>query len=161
MQKAIFLDRDGVINSDVGHYYIFKSEDFVLNEGLVEALQKWRHDGFIFIVISNQGGIARGNYTKQDVEKVHAKFLELMSDNNIHINDIYYCPHHNEVEKCLCRKPDSLMIEKAVARYAINISQSYLIGDNQKDVDAAAKVGLRGIKVTSNQNLLTIIDQIR
>ena len=161
MQKAIFLDRDGVINNDVGHYYIFKPEDFVLNEGLIEALQKWQYDGFIFIVISNQGGIARGNYTKHDVECVHAKFLKLMSENNINIADIYYCPHHNKFEKCLCRKPDSLMIEKAVARYHVNILQSYLIGDNQKDVDAAAKVGLRGIKVASNQNLLTIIDQIR
>lgn len=160
MQKAVFLDRDGVINSDVGHYYIYKPEQFVLNNGVVEALKKWQEKGFIFIVISNQGGIARGTYTKNNVEEVHGKLIQLMHDNNIEIQDIYYCPHHNEFEKCLCRKPNSLMIEKAIARFDIDVAASFMVGDNHKDIDAAANAGVLGIKIESNQSLMTIVDQI-
>ncbi len=160
MQKAIFLDRDGVINSDVGHYYIFKPEHFALNKGLVEALGAWQKKGYIFIVISNQGGIARGTYTKNDVEKVHKHFMGLMDEHNIKITEIYYCPHHNEFEKCLCRKPDSLMIEKAIARFDVDVEKSYMIGDNHKDIEAAEKAGLKGIKIESNQNLETIFKQV-
>jgi len=160
MQKAIFLDRDGVLNSDVGHYYIYKPEHFVLNIGVVKALKKWQKDGFKFIVISNQGGIAKGTYTKSDVEKVHEKFVNLIKEHNINILDIYYCPHHNKFERCLCRKPDSLMIEKAISRYKIDVTKSYMIGDNTKDIDAAVKAGITGIKIDSNQSLLSIIDLI-
>ncbi len=160
MQKAIFLDRDGVINSDVGHYYIYKPEQFTLNNGLVKALNAWQKKGYIFIVISNQGGIARGTYTKNDVEKVHKRFMALMDKHNIHITEIYYCPHHNKFEKCLCRKPDSLMIEKAIARFNIDIEKSYMIGDNQKDIEAAEKAGLKAIKIKSNQNLTTIFERV-
>ena len=156
MQKAIFLDRDGVINSDIGHYYIYKPEHFVLNKGVIQALRKWQKDGFIFIVISNQGGIARGTYAKSDVEKVHKKFISIMKEQNITIKEIYYCPHHNKFEKCLCRKPGSLMIEKAIFRFNIDIEKSYMIGDNIKDIQAAENAGIKGIKIDSNQSLLSI-----
>lgn len=160
MQKAIFLDRDGVINSDIGHYYIYQPEHFVLNTGLIEALKIWQQKDFIFIVISNQGGIAKGTYSKRDVEKVHEKFRLLMKEHQIVITAIYYCPHHNKVEKCLCRKPDSVMIEKAIARFNIDVNNSFLIGDNQKDIEAADKAGVKGIKIESNQSLMSIIDLI-
>jgi len=160
MQKAVFLDRDGVINNDVGHYYIYKPDDFVLNEGLIEVLQLWQQKGYVFVVITNQGGIARGTYQKEDVEKVHNKFLKLMNDYSIKILDIYYCPHHSIVENCLCRKPGSLMIEKAIARYHIDPKKSYLVGDNEKDIQAAAAAGVEGIKIDKNQNLSSIANQI-
>ncbi len=156
MQKAVFIDRDGVINSDVGHYYIYKPEDFVLNEGVIEALQQWQKKGLMIIIISNQGGIARGTFTKADVEKVHQKLIRLLLDKGINITEIYYCPHHDKFERCLCRKPGSLMIEKAMARFNINPEKSYMIGDHQKDIDAGAKVGLKTIKIDSNQSLMTI-----
>jgi D-glycero-D-manno-heptose 1,7-bisphosphate phosphatase len=156
MQKAIFIDRDGVINNDTGHYYIYKPEHFVLNNGLVEVLQKWQQKGYIFIVITNQGGIARGTYTKGDVEKVHSKFLSLMGENNINITEIYYCPHHNKFEKCICRKPDSLLFEKAIARFNIDIKKSYMIGDSVKDIEAAKKVGLKAVKIDTNESLKNI-----
>lgn len=160
MQKAIFLDRDGVINSDIGHYYIYKPNDFVLNKGLVESLIKLQKLGFIFIVISNQGGIAKGIYTKEDVELVHDKFQKLMDDNGILIKEIYYCPHHNSIEKCNCRKPDSLNIEKAIARFQIDRAGSFFIGDNESDIRAAQKAGIKGLKINSNQNISSILNQI-
>lgn len=160
MRKAIFLDRDGVINSDEGHYYIYKPEHFALNEGLIEVLKAWQKKGYVFIVITNQGGIARGTYSKNDVDKVHAKFLNLMRKNCIDIKEVYVCPHHDKYEKCICRKPNSLNIEKAIARFQIDAGKSYMIGDNVKDVMAAEKAGIKGIKIESNQNLMSIIDRI-
>ncbi|PKP11574.1 MAG: HAD family hydrolase [Bacteroidetes bacterium HGW-Bacteroidetes-4] len=160
MRKVLFLDRDGVINNDSGHYYIYRPDDFVLNEGFVEAMQKLALAGYEFIVISNQGGIARGTYSKADVEKVHSKFLSLMDDVRISILDIYYCPHHSDFEKCLCRKPGSLLIEKAMARYTIDANSAIFIGDNDKDMEAARNAGIRGIRIKSNQSLITILSEL-
>lgn len=160
MFKAVFLDRDGVINNDTGHYYIYKPEHFILNKGFIEAITILKDKGYVFIVITNQGGIAKGTYTINDVNLVHNKFLNLIEDHHIVIKEIYVCPHHDKVEKCICRKPDSLNIEKAIARFNIDVTSSYMIGDNIKDVQAAEKAGLKGIKIDSNQNLMTIIDQI-
>ncbi|HAM98104.1 MAG TPA: HAD family hydrolase [Marinilabiliales bacterium] len=160
MRKVVFLDRDGVINDDTGHYYIYKPDDFVFNKGLIESLQTLKLHGFEFVVISNQGGISRGTYTKDDVEKIHVKMIRELKLNNIQLLAVYYCPHHDKIEKCLCRKPNSLMIEKAMARFQIDPKLSYLIGDNSKDVEAAHKAGIKGIKIDTNQSILTVLDQI-
>lgn len=160
MKKVIFLDRDGVINNDTGHYYIYKPDDFVLNQGLIEAMQTLKLKGYEFIVISNQGGIARGTYSKQDVELVHRKLLKELAHNQLAVLEIYYCPHHSDIEKCLCRKPESLLIEKAMARFAIDSKKSYFIGDNEKDMQAAKNAGIKGISIKSNQNIQTILSQI-
>lgn len=160
MRSVVFLDRDGVINNDTGHYYIYKPEHFVLNAGLVPALKKLAAAGYEFIVISNQGGIARGTYAKADVEKVHQKMQALLAADGIPLLEVYYCPHHSDFESCLCRKPDSLMLEKAIARFQVDTEASLLIGDNKKDVEAARRAGVRGIKIASNQDLQTILSQI-
>jgi D-glycero-D-manno-heptose 1,7-bisphosphate phosphatase len=161
MKKVIFLDRDGVINSDVGHYYIYRPEDFVINEGIIKGLQELKNQGFEFVVITNQGGISRGTYSKRDVELVHAKLKSELECNQISLLEIYYCPHHSNLEKCLCRKPGSLMIEKAAARFNINLSHSFFIGDNQKDMEAAKNAGVNGIYIESNQSILSILPQIK
>ena len=153
MNKAIFLDRDGVINSDEGHYYVYKLEDFKINDGLVDCLKKFIKNNYLLFIISNQGGIAKGIYTKDDVEIIHNHLISILNKEGITITDIYYCPHHSDIEKCICRKPDSLFIEKAIAKYDIDISKSFLIGDNNRDIAAAEKAGLIPIKVDSNENL--------
>jgi len=160
MKKVIFLDRDGVINNDTGHYYIYKPDDFVLNQGLIEAMQALKFKGYEFVVISNQGGIARGTYSKQDVELVHRKLIKELTHHQLAVLEIYYCPHHSEIEKCLCRKPESLLIEKALARFAIDSKKSYFIGDSEKDMQAAKNAGIKGISIKSNQNIQTILSQI-
>ncbi len=160
MRKVLFLDRDGVINSDVGHYYIYKCKDFKLNDGIIEAMQLAVSNGFDLIFITNQGGIAKGEYSKTDVEKVHNYLLELLKDHKIDPLAIYYCPHHNKIENCLCRKPGGLNIEKALARFHISKEKSFMIGDNQKDVDAAFNAGVKGFLIQSNENILPLVKEL-
>ncbi len=160
MNKAIFIDRDGVINSDVGHYYIFKPEDFVLNDGIVDALIAFQKAGYMLIVISNQGGVDKGLYTCNDVDKVHQKMCDLLERKGVVITAIYYCPHHSDIQKCLCRKPLNLNIEKAIARFKIDRNCSWMIGDSPRDIIAGKSSGLHTLKINSNENLLPYIETL-
>jgi len=160
MNKAIFIDRDGVINDDRGHYYIFKLEDFRINEGVKEALKLLQDKGYLLIVISNQGGIARGLYTRQDTDRIHKQFILEMQKDGVIITDILYCPHHQTVEKCLCRKPEPLLIEKALAKYRIDGKSSYFIGDKESDMEAGRRAGINPVKVGPNENLRKILNFI-
>jgi len=160
MQKAVFLDRDGVLNSDEGHYYVYRLEDLVLNPGVIEALKVLQDKGYLLIVVSNQGGVGRGEYTRQQVDAFHGKMEAVLATAGIKFTEIYYCPHHESTSKCLCRKPQPFMIEKAVARYNIDLSASFLIGDSPRDIEAANAAGVRGIRVKTNGNLLEGIQEI-
>lgn len=152
MEKAVFFDRDGVINNDTGHYYIHRVEDFQFNPGAVEAMKLLQEDDFRLIVISNQGGISKGIYQKEDTDRVHIFMLDELKKHNVFIDEIYYCPHHSDIENCLCRKPGSIMIEKALARFSIDPKKSYLIGDSPRDVEAGEKAGLTCFFVDKNEN---------
>lgn len=152
--KVVFLDRDGVINSNANHYYVYKKNDFELNPGVIESLQRMIKNGYSLIIISNQGGISKGIYTKEDLENLDRYMKDLFNKTDIPITDSYYCPHHSDVEKCICRKPESLLIEKAVAKYNINKENSIMIGDSDRDIQAAIKIGIKGLKVQANKNLL-------
>ena len=160
MNKAIFLDRDGVINSDEGHYYIYKPEDVKMNPGVIEGCLLLKQHGFLLIIITNQGGIAKGQYTKADAESVNATIVAQFEKAGIHIEEIYYCPHHNDKEKCLCRKPGNINIEKAIARFHIDRTQSWFIGDNFRDVEAGKASGLKTVKIEANENLLPFCQKI-
>jgi len=160
MQKAIFLDRDGVLLNDAGQYYIYKTDDLIINNGVIDALKRFTDKGFLLIVISNQGGIAKQIYTKDDVEKIHSKLKKQFEIEGIDIKEYYYCPHHSDVAKCLCRKPEPLLIEKALARFNIDPNKSYIIGDNKRDIDAGKQVGLSCIKIKPNQTLLDVLPHI-
>jgi D-glycero-D-manno-heptose 1,7-bisphosphate phosphatase len=85
---------------------------------------------------------------------------ELAKD-SISFDAIYYCQHHNEIGKCICRKPGSLMLEKAIARFNIDVEKSVMIGDSQRDVDAAAKAGVRGFLIESNSGILKIVEGLK
>lgn len=153
MQKAVFLDRDGVMNNEESNYYIFRTEDFFLNDGIVEALQILKKKGFIFIVITNQGGISKEYYSHEDVKNVHSKLIDLLGNVDIQLEEIYYCPHHSDNENCLCRKPKIISIEKAMARFNIDPEQSWFVGDRDTDMEAGKKAGLHTIKVKPNQDM--------
>jgi D-glycero-D-manno-heptose 1,7-bisphosphate phosphatase len=151
--KAVFLDRDGVINQEIGRY-VSDIDDFVLNPGVLQAIRKLKQSGFLVIVITNQGGISRGLYTKEKLDCMHNILNEQLARFEIAIDEIYICPHHDKIEKCLCRKPNSLLLEKAITRFNIDVTQSVLIGDSERDIIAAERVGLKGIKVEPNGNLM-------
>ena len=160
MRKAVFFDRDGVINSDEGHYYIFKPEDFKLNPDIIDSMVLLHQAGFLLFVISNQAGIAKGLYKKTDSDNLHTILQNNLQKHNVSIAEIYYCPHHPEYGKCICRKPNSLMLEKAIARFEIDVNQSFLIGDSDRDIEAACKVGIRGIKVEKNYSVKELCKSI-
>jgi D-glycero-D-manno-heptose 1,7-bisphosphate phosphatase len=159
MPNAIFLDRDGVINRDNKHYTCHP-QDFVFNEGIVDALRQLQQRGYLLIVVSNQAGIARGICTREEVERLHLYMVEQLRQHGVEITEIYYCPHHPEVSECLCRKPAPLLLEKALARFDIDPARSFLIGDRKRDMEAAYLAGIKGILVDENQNLNTILHLI-
>ena len=158
MNKAIFLDRDGVINFERG--YTHRLEDFVILPDLIEVLQILKQKGYLLIVISNQSGIAKGLYLQSETEMLHSYLKEELRKNNIVLDEIYYCVHHPDVGRCICRKPDSLFVEKALARFNIDASKSYFIGDKERDTEAGEKVGVKGILIEANISLKTILNQI-
>ena len=159
MSKVIFLDRDGVINLEPGHY-TYEITKFKIVPKLFEALKILQNDGYQFIVVTNQGGISKKVYNHSDVKSVHGYMTEKFSEAGINILDIYYCPHHSINEKCICRKPNSQMLEKAVARYDIDKSKSYFVGDNVTDMGAAKNAGIKGVKIEANDPLINYLDQI-
>jgi len=159
MNKAIFLDRDGVINFERG--YTYRLEDFVILPDVIEVLQHLKKEGFIFIVVSNQSGISKDLYTQENVETLHHYLINELKKHNIVLAEIYYCVHHPDRSKCICRKPDSLFVEKGLARFNIDASKSYFIGDKERDIEAAEKAGVKGILIESNQALKTIVHQLK
>jgi len=156
--KAIFLDRDGVINVERG--YTNRLKDFIILPDLVEVLKILKQKGFLLIVVSNQSGIAKGLYTQQDVEVLHDYLISELKKSNVVLDEIYYCVHHSDISRCICRKPDSLFVEKALARFNIDSAQSYFIGDKERDVEAGEKAGVKGILIDANVSLKTILNKI-
>ncbi len=158
MNKAVFLDRDGVINRKGSGYYIFREEEFLFNRGVPEALKYFISKGFLLIIITNQGGIERGIYTISHLEKLHNFMTRQLKALNIELTDIYYCPHHPDVSSCLCRKPGTLLLEKAIAKHKIDPKSSFMIGDSDVDIQAAEKMGIKGILIPTNGNMMKIIE---
>jgi len=158
MNKALFLDRDGVLNfGKKGSGYTYVIDDFKLLKHSIPTLRKYQKMGFLLIIITNQGGISKKIYTKKDVELVHSEMKKQLLEYGVTLKDIYFCPHHDKHSKCLCRKPNSLMLEKALARYNIDPLQSLMIGDSQTDMLAAKQLGIKGILIKENDNLSNYI----
>jgi len=158
-QKAVFLDRDGVINNG-GLYYTYKIEDFKFNDDLFESLRLLKKHHYTLIVITNQGGISKGEYSKKDVDEVHQYMIDCLKKEDIEIAEAYYCPHHDSLEQCICRKPNNINIEKAIARFNIDRNQSFLIGDGARDIEAGEKSGLKSFKIEKNASILDICKTI-
>jgi D-glycero-D-manno-heptose 1,7-bisphosphate phosphatase len=159
MNKAVFLDRDGVLNRERGEY-TYLEKDFELNEGVIEALRIFRDKGYLLVVITNQSGIAKGVYSLDQLEKINHLLTELLGNEGISLTEIYYCPHHPDKSRCLCRKPGSLLLEKALARFSIDPDRSYFIGDAERDIVAGSAAGVKTIRIEPNSNLLNIAQQI-
>ncbi|MBI1871464.1 MAG: HAD-IIIA family hydrolase [Chlamydiae bacterium] len=129
--KAVFLDRDGTLNEDVG--YVSKPENFKLISGIKPPLLLLRQMGFKLYVVTNQSGIGRGMITPENLNLIHEKMLEEFSQDGIDIDDVSFCPHRPE-EKCLCRKPQAKMIKDLAKKHHIELNNSYVIGDKISDV---------------------------
>ena len=159
MNKAIFLDRDGVINFEDGDY-TYDTEFFRLNDGVIEALKIFIERGYLLVIITNQSGIAKNVYKHENVEEVHRYMSQTFLAEGIRIAAVYYCPHHPDFSECLCRKPQNIMVEKALARFDIDPAASFLIGDRERDIVAGGTAGVTGILIESNSSLLDVVPMI-
>ncbi|MGF1565296.1 MAG: D-glycero-alpha-D-manno-heptose-1,7-bisphosphate 7-phosphatase [Flavobacteriales bacterium] len=155
-QKAVFLDRDGVINHDPGDYTRSLSEFHILPT-VIAALKALHENGYLIILITNQGGIAKGEYTHDDVAEIHRYLRRVCAEEGVEITEIYYSPHHESTGKSLSRKPGSLMIERAMGRFNIDPQKSFMIGDKQRDLDCAAGAGVKGVLIPTNAPLIEYV----
>ncbi len=146
MRKVIFLDRDGVINKDPGgwtkHNYVTKWSDFRFLPGVFAALKKLKGHGYRVIVISNQAGVNRGHFTREDLKKVDRKMRGAVISHGGKIEMSYYCVHTPE-EGCVCRKPKPGLFDKARKERGIGETNAYFIGDTLVDVEAGINAGLK------------------
>jgi len=159
MNKAVFLDRDGVINKEIGDYITHK-DHFEILPFVTKHLATLHKKGYKVIVITNQGGIAKGRYTPEELHEMHDSLMNEVLQAGGMIDEIYFCPHHPDYGNCLCRKPASLMVEKALAKYRINPAFSVFIGDKQRDIEAAAGAGVRGVLIEENQDWGFVLDEL-
>ena len=170
-QKAIFLDRDGTINKYVG--FLHHIEDFVLLEGAVEAIKLINQSGFLAIVVTNQPVIARGELSWEELHEIHKKMATLLGKEGAYIDGLYVCPHHPDKGfegelleykiDCDCRKPKPGLLLQASKDFNIELSESYMIGDSHRDVDAGANAGVRGsfrIETNRDNGLVNVVKQL-
>jgi len=148
---AVFLDRDGTINAEVG--YLDSLEKLKIIPEAFEAIRLINQNGMKAVVITNQSGVARGLFSEEFVQTVHAIIQEQLKARKAFIDAFYHCPHHPTegqgvyLQTCNCRKPAPGLLFKAADEMEIDLGRSYMIGDMPKDVEAAKKAGAKGILV--------------
>lgn len=161
-QKAVFLDRDGTINKYVG--FLRNIDDFELIDGVTEAIKKINQSGYLAIVVTNQPVIARGEVTWEELNEIHKKMATLLGKDGAYIDAIYICPHHPdkgfEGERpeykidCDCRKPKPGLLLQAANDFNIDLSQSIMIGDSERDVEAGEAAGCESILINDDSKTL-------
>lgn len=147
MNKALFLDRDGVINEEKN--YVCKIEDFVFTDGIFDVLRYFQEQGYMLIIITNQAGIGRGYYTEDDFHTLNDLMLKSFTEQGVYITKVYYCPYHSEYgieeykQDSFFRKPNPGMILQAQKEFNIDLSQSVLVGDKESDIKAGVNAGIK------------------
>jgi len=159
MKPAIFLDRDGTLNFDYG--WITSPEKIELLPDAAEAVRAINENGFLAVLITNQPVIAQGACTEAELAAIHDRLEVLLSQSGAHLDAIYYCPHHPDAGfpgeraelkiRCHCRKPAPGLLERAARDLNIDVARSWMIGDSERDLGAAAAFGIPAILVASNQ----------
>jgi histidinol-phosphate phosphatase family protein len=156
--KAVFLDRDGVINKERTDYVKTVNELVILDD-IINPIKKLKDNGFLVVVISNQSAINRGLTSHQNVENIHSAIQMYLQKNGTQIDAFYYCPHRPD-EHCECRKPKPGLLIKAINDLKIDVKSSWMIGDRDSDMEAAKLVGCKAIKITSNSRFNSAVQSI-
>ena len=141
-KPALFLDRDGVINIEKN--YLHKKEDFEFIEGIFDLCQNYMQKGYYIIVVTNQSGIARGYYSEEDFASLSLWMIKSFAQKGVHIDKVYHCPHHPDISgECDCRKPKPGMLIQAAKDFHVDLKNSILIGDSERDIQAAHAAGVK------------------
>ncbi len=166
LRCAVFLDRDGTINTEKN--YLHKIEDFEFIGGVVRALKRLQGAGFLLVVVTNQSGVARGFFSIETVRRLHEHMCHLLEGEGVSIDGIYICPHHSKNGQppynieCDCRKGKPGMILRAADDLGIDLSRSFMIGDKLTDIEAGVAAGCRSLHVrTGYGKALEIHAEIR
>lgn len=142
-EKCVFLDRDGVLNKEIGRH-IMHVDEFVIPDDVPDGLKRLKAAGYRLVVVTNQSGISRGYYDEQVVTDCH-EILQKACD---HVLDhLYFAPLVDHISKSLMRKPDSLMLEKGMARFNVDPARSWMIGDKERDLVPAKKLGVKAMQI--------------
>lgn len=150
MKTCVFFDRDGIVNRSPGDGYVERWSDFHLLPEFVAALRTALQHGFEAVIVTNQRGIAQGLMAQSTVEEIHANLrAALRRDHGLDVLDILYCPH--EKMTCDCRKPKPGMLLTAARRHNIDLTESWMVGDREHDVEAGHAAGCRTILVASGE----------
>ncbi len=147
--KALFLDRDGVIN--VEKNYLFRIEDFEFCKGIFQIVKFFESRGYLIFVVTNQSGIGRGYYSLKSFHKLTNWMVKKFQQKNIKITRVYYCPHSPDFE-CSCRKPKNQMLEDAIDFYEIDRKKSWLIGDKISDILAGKRSNIGNLILINEKN---------
>jgi D-glycero-D-manno-heptose 1,7-bisphosphate phosphatase len=158
-RPAAFLDRDGVLNVD--HGYTHRPDQLEWIAGAPEAVRLLNEAGYLVIVVTNQSGVARGYFDEMAVRRFHDHMSAALNAKGAHIDAFYYCPHHPEgvikefAIRCNCRKPGAGMLDQAAREWPIDLGRSFLIGDKDHDMAAAAAFRIRGIRFDASAESLS------
>lgn len=142
------MDRDGVINKDFVDY-AYTLDRFIILSGVREGITMLKEAGYLLVIVTNQSGIVKGVYTREQMHQCHEY---MQNELNNQIDKIYYSPWHQSYSESLSRKPGTLMFEKAIAKFDIDVAQSWMIGDKERDMIPAIKIGLKTIQVDGNDD---------
>ena len=156
--KAIFLDRDGVINQERKDY-VKKIEEFKIFDNVSDAISLLKKENFLVVIITNQSAINRKLLSVENLENIHKFLKKYLEKNNTSIDGIYYCPHTPD-ECCSCRKPKPGLLIQASLDLNIDLKNSWMIGDSKTDLDAAKAAGCNSILLKENEKLFDIVKEL-
>lgn len=143
MKKAVFLDRDGVINDNTVH--VNQPDDLILYPWSTASVRRLKEAGYLVFVVTNQGGIEMGYFTSADLDAIHARLEEILKEDNTGVDEITHCPHFHQA--CDCRKPKPGMILRLAEKYHVDLTHSWMVGDFETDVQAGNAAGCRTVKI--------------
>jgi D-glycero-D-manno-heptose 1,7-bisphosphate phosphatase len=165
LRPAAFIDRDGVLNEDLG--YVYRAADFHWLPGAIAALQRLQQAGYALVVVTNQSGIARGLYTPADLAALHQHMRSQLQQQGVVLTGVYACPHHPEAVlpayrcACECRKPQPGMLLQAAREQALDLPASCLFGDKPSDIEAGQRAGVgRNALVSGPCGLATAVEEL-
>jgi len=162
-RPAIFLDRDGTINEDIG--YVSSPDELIIYPYVARAVRLVNEAGLKVVVITNQSGIARQLYDEAALATIHERLMDELARDGAHLDAVYYCPHHPHIgnalyrQRCECRKPNPGMLQQAAREHDIDLGVSYVIGDKASDINLATNAGARGVLVLTGYGRETLANR--